>query len=295
MYSSTPQGSKPLRDTSLSIPIAEGRSAQVFRWTRGTVLKLYREGWPLSLAKLEVKGARTARSCGLHVPAVRNFVEYSGRIGLVYDECEASSLLHTLAAKPWTLWGSAQMFARLHESIHARTTENLESQRARLERKIREGFGLRSREKAELLQRLYQLPEGENLCHGDFHPDNVLMGTDGPIIVDWADACRGNPWADVAQTSLLFRVSKLPPGTPNAWLVAVGRGLFHWLYLHYYAQNRNDERWQFSAWLPVVAAARLADGPAVERHGTLALIRRYLRGSERVRPTRFNRWLGSEN
>lgn len=49
----------------------------------------------------------------------------------------------------------------------------------------------------------------------DFHPDNVLLAARGPVIIDWPDATRGQPLADVARTSLLLRLGGLPPGWPR--------------------------------------------------------------------------------
>jgi Ser/Thr protein kinase RdoA (MazF antagonist) len=42
--------------------------------------------------------------------------------------------------------------------------------------------------------------DGTTLLHLDLHPKNVLLGPDGPWVIDWANAHRGH-WADdVAQT-----------------------------------------------------------------------------------------------
>jgi Ser/Thr protein kinase RdoA (MazF antagonist) len=38
--------------------------------------------------------------------------------------------------------------------------------------------------RSQALERLNQLPDGDALCHGDYHPDNVLMTRNGPIIID---------------------------------------------------------------------------------------------------------------
>ncbi len=55
------------------------------------------------------------------------------------------------------------------------------------------------------------------LCHGDLHPSNVILTDDGPMIVDWFDACRGEPVAEVARTSLLLLApgGRERPGAPH--------------------------------------------------------------------------------
>src|ERR1044071_5794670 len=60
------------------------------------------------------------------------------------------------------------------------------------------------------------------LCHGDMHPSNVILAPDGPMIVDWFDASRGEPVADVARTCLLLgdgdRTPEHLPGADPATL-----------------------------------------------------------------------------
>jgi aminoglycoside phosphotransferase (APT) family kinase protein len=51
--------------------------------------------------------------------------------------------------------------------------------------------------KSTILASLGELPNGNVICHGDFHPKNVLITTEGPVIIDWADATLGHPLADV--------------------------------------------------------------------------------------------------
>jgi len=39
-----------------------------------------------------------------------------------------------------------------------------------------------------LLNGLRQMPDGDHLCHGDFHPRNVLDEAPQPIVIDWPNA-----------------------------------------------------------------------------------------------------------
>jgi tRNA A-37 threonylcarbamoyl transferase component Bud32 len=45
---------------------------------------------------------------------------------------------------------------------------------------------------------------GNNLLHLDLHPGNVLLAGDDPVVIDWANAGRGAPAADVACTWLIL-------------------------------------------------------------------------------------------
>jgi hypothetical protein len=39
---------------------------------------------------------------------------------------------------------------------------------------------------------LEALPDRQNLCHGDYHPGNVLITRRGPLVIDWMTACAGS-------------------------------------------------------------------------------------------------------
>ena len=49
--------------------------------------------------------------------------------------------------------------------------------------------------------------DGARLVHFDLHPDNVLLGPDGPVLIDWTNAHAGDPDADVALTWLIAETS----------------------------------------------------------------------------------------
>ena len=112
------------------------------------------------------------------------------------------------------------------------------------------------------------LPDGDILCHGDFHPDNIVMTERGSIIIDWTTASRGNLLADVARTSLILRLGELPPGTPalTREMVHFGRSLFHKTYLRQYFQLRPENRKHLSAWHLPIAVARMGDGIEEEQN-----------------------------
>ena len=52
------------------------------------------------------------------------------------------------------------------------------------------------------------------VCHGDFHPLNVMVDGDDASVIDWTDAGLGPREADVARTALLFHVARIAASSP---------------------------------------------------------------------------------
>ncbi len=50
------------------------------------------------------------------------------------------------------------------------------------------------------------------MVHFDLHPDNVLISTEGPVVIDWTNARSGDGDQDVAMTWLILRTSAGLPG-----------------------------------------------------------------------------------
>jgi aminoglycoside phosphotransferase (APT) family kinase protein len=114
------------------------------------------------------------------------------------------------------------------------------------------------------------LPDGDRLCHGDYHPGNVLVAADRVAVIDWPNATRGTPEADHARTMLLLRWADPLPDTTLASraLITAGRWAFAHRYARAYRAGSPRPLRQVSSWLVVHAAARLSEGIEVE-HGTL--------------------------
>ena len=88
------------------------------------------------------------------------------------------------------------------------------------------------------------MPDGDRLCHGDFHPINVLGQNSRSMVIDWPDACCGDPAADVRRSYLLLKLHPEDIAEP---------------YLDAYCRITNTPRASILDWLPYIAAARLAE------------------------------------
>ena len=172
--------------------IGKGRSADVFTFGDGRVLRQYREA---RAVEAEARVMEHVRAHGVPVPQVFEVRQNA----LVMERVEGPTMLAHVVSHPWQLRRHALTLARLHELLHA-------------------------------VPALPGLPEpfgaGETLLHRDLHPDNVLLGPNGPVIIDWTGACNGAGAADIAATWLLLETSEVPGGRLQRMIAGAGRAFF---------------------------------------------------------------------
>jgi aminoglycoside phosphotransferase (APT) family kinase protein len=198
-------------------------------------------------------------------------IEVNDQLGIVYERVHGKSIVYSWRDEPFKLFYFARLLAELQADIHSYEVAGLPLQRQRLGVKIRAMLPQALQEVT--LNALANLPDGGQLCHGDLHPNNVLITERGPIIVDWSNATQGDPLADVARTSLLIAFGTKSPGPINPWLLKVIRILFHRCYIKRYQELQAWDQKQFRAWRPVVAAAHLDPNNAKQQKWLLGLIK----------------------
>jgi uncharacterized protein (TIGR02172 family) len=239
-------------------PIAFGRTAEIYAWEDGQVLKLFYDWFELEDIEFEAQMGRAIHASGLPVPAVGALVRVNGRNGLIYQRVEGEPMLRNFSRQPWLVWRYARRCAELHAELHASSVQaEIPFQRDRLGRKIRAAKALPEHLRTKALAALESLPDGDRICHGDFHPGNILTSPKGETVIDWIDAARGNPLADVARTSILLlgaAACQVRGALPQVFV-----RLFHAVYLRRYFALRPGGEAQYWRWLPVVAAGRLSE------------------------------------
>ena len=263
--------------TILETPIATGFTAEIYTWHDGQVLKLFKQGRSRQTVEYEANLTRMVHATGLPVPAVGEIMEIGGRFGLELERVDGISMLQAIIQWPWKSAYYAYMLAELQVEMHQRQVPGLPSQIERLKKKIGRAPNLPEEVRQIAFCKLETLHENDKLCHGDFHPDNILLTSRGPVIIDWIDATRGSPLLDVARSTLLFGGGPLPPGIPRAWLLRILQHRLYNLYLSRYIQIIPLSRKQLSEWLPVVAAGRLDENIYFDEARLLSIAKRLVR------------------
>ena len=207
------------------------------------------------VAKREVRNARAAVDAGLSTPDIYEQATIERNSAITYERIRGETMLSHLRSHPWTFRRNARRLAQLHLRIHTARPSGIRSVRNRLERNIKRVTGFDPKIREDILSRVESLPRGNACCHGDFHPQNVLLA-DEPVIIDWLDAGRGHPAADVARTSLLLGFAD----QEHRRTLSAFRAIFRWWYLRFYRERSRISREQVRAWELPVAVARLTEG-----------------------------------
>jgi hypothetical protein len=233
--------------------LAAGNVAEVFEWD-SQVVKLYRSPAAKPAAFREAAIHAAVEAMEIPVPAVWGVRQIGSRWGIVFDRVRQASFAEQMRGDPIAIPRYLEKLAQLHTLIHPHTAPQLSSLKIRLATNIARTELLDEPRKQRLLGGLADMSEGDRLCHGDFHPINVLGAISRPVVVDWPDACRGDPAADVCRSYLLLKLHAEDIAEP--YLDA------YWRINHAPENGRpfnKVTRQEILGWLPYVAAARLAE------------------------------------
>jgi aminoglycoside phosphotransferase (APT) family kinase protein len=254
-------------ETELEL-LGEGREAETLAWGEHRVLRLLKDPTRIDRLERELVALTAARRGGAPVPAVYGRETINGRPGLVIERVVGPDLLTLLGRRPWLLPRVARRLGETHARVHAvQPDAGLPTVHAVVRSAITDSELVPDHFRRPALDLLELLPEGDRLCHWDFHPANLLDGHTGPIVIDWSFAARGHPAADVARTRLIVSAGARPPGPSSliGRLDPLGRRLLSRLYMRAYRRSAPLDQALVDRWTPLVAVVRLTAGIPEER------------------------------
>jgi uncharacterized protein (TIGR02172 family) len=255
-----------------SPPIAQGRTAEIYIWGDNHVLKLYRDWCPPRWIEDEARIARAVYDAGIPSPAAGDIIEVNGRPGLIYERIEGISMLQDMNVRPWMLFKHAQSLAEVQVKINQQSITGLPLYKEQLRYGIRNSQHLRQDLRDKALASIDPLPDGQTACHGDYHPGNVILTKDGPIVIDWMTASAGSRWVDVARTNLLLSIGPKGAGKLISPMIRLIIKLYHRIYLNRYHALVPDTKNELAHWAPIVAAARLNEDIVPEREALIKIV-----------------------
>jgi aminoglycoside phosphotransferase (APT) family kinase protein len=235
--------------------LGSGKEAEVFEYG-GMVLKLYRPEIPKRSAFREAAILSIIEPFGLPTPRTEGVQRMTNRWGVIMTRAEGTTFADGLRIEPRRMQEYLKEMARLQSDIHRHPGTLFPGFKARLAANIESVTVLNASRRRFLLSRLAAMPDGDRLCHGDFHPFNIVGPLGAGVIVDWLNAGCGEPAADVCRSYVLIRT--MDPDMASAYVDA-------------YATMSGEARDRIFGWLPFVAAARLAEGVPDETESLVAM------------------------
>jgi aminoglycoside phosphotransferase (APT) family kinase protein len=248
--------------------VARGSRSALHAYGRGAVVKVPKptgpdnwmaEDWILC----EARYAEAARAAGAPAARLLGIESIDGRPASVWERIEGETLWQQVLDRPERSIEAGRRLAELQLALFALVAPvGLPSQYGRLVSKIRVAAARVDPEVARAVDLIPARAGRLRLCHGDLHPSNVILSREGPVIVDWYDASRGDAVADVARTcmTLLGDGGAGPrhlPGSDGSMLESLTDAYLERLWE---PLGLDDERLQL--WQGINAVARMAEGLA---------------------------------
>jgi len=225
--------------------VGQGMTTIVYR-DAYKAIKLYPVGTSLEAIENEMKWQKQAHTLGIPVPEVYGINRFDdGTIGLEMQYIDGEPLMKPNMT-PGEVRSGLSTLVDLQRGIHQHSGDGFPLQVEQIKIKIDRNTSVEPETKAQLL-RLLETLIGEELvlCHGDFHPFNVIKDGDAYWIIDWVDASSGNPKGEVCRVYLILKqfASGLAEG-----------------YLDVFCQKSGFAKADILAWMPIMATTRLTEG-----------------------------------
>ncbi len=234
--------------------IGMGNTATVYQWGENKVLKLFHQDYPMDAIEMEFKNAKLIEEMDFAKPRAYEIIFHGQQAGIVYDKIDGEALLDWVM-KTENIYDSAVYMANLHKKIIRNKVRNVPNYKDFLKDNIEKVQD--SKEKKEALSILDNLPEGDNLCHGDFHPGNIFIYNGKTWVIDFMNICHGPLLYDIARTIFLIQYTPIPEGIKHKERLLQFKKRLADLYL----AEMSVDRKMLEDYLSVLFIARMGECP----------------------------------
>ena len=218
-------------------------------------IKVFREGYSKADVLNEALNQARVEETGLNIPKIHEVTTIDGQWAIVFDFIEGKTLAQLMEEDADKY---LELFVDIQLEIHSKTCPLLNRLKDKMNRKISQ-TELDATTRYDLHTRLEGMPKHIKLCHGDFNPSNVIIGTDGKAyIIDWSHATQGNASADAARTYLTFSLT--------------GEKDIAEKYLDLFCKKSDTAKQYVQKWMPIVAASQSVKGKPEEREFLLSWV-----------------------
>jgi|GEM_PF-543908 len=185
--------------------IGAGRTAEVYDYKDDKVLKLFYSAFSTNIIEDEYLIAKNISTTTSLVPKVYDIVHTRNRTGIVYEKIKGEMLSDYLSGNIISTRKIIRKFAQTQKRISNINVENVPSHTNKLRQKITSSCLLSDSEK-EIVLKYLSIINNNELCHGDYHPENVFVDQNHDFkVIDWANMFVSNKYLDIARTYYLIK------------------------------------------------------------------------------------------
>ena len=176
--------------------IAKGANGAVYRYDDETILKTYFAKDALPEIKQERENARRAFVLGINTAIPYGIVRVGDGYGTVTELLNATSVTKLIRNSPEDLTLAAKYYVDMLKGIHAICAEDGEVPDMKQTALAWADFVAEHipEEQGKKLRALVEaVPKQNNLLHGDYHTNNIMVQNGEPLLIDMDTLCMGHP------------------------------------------------------------------------------------------------------
>lgn len=140
---------------------------------------------------------------GLNIPKIKSVTVLDGKQAIISDYIRGKTLSRLMLEYPEKTDEYIKTLVDVQLHMHEKNCPMLGRLKDKMSEKLKYA-NLDSQTLQKFHAQLDEIPESNNLCHGDFSPSNVVISDNGAYILDWSHAARGNRVFDAAASYLLL-------------------------------------------------------------------------------------------
>lgn len=195
--------------------IGFGRQSDVYEHD-GQAFKVYKDWVSIEQIQYEADISQKVAAVCSFAPEFYGMIEQDGKYTLKFEYIKGNMLAAVLGRNLFKLKKNAQRLGKLHRQVHENTVSGLRTTADKFERSLLQYKYINQDNLNKLMEFLKKSEKAVSLCHGDLHPENVIVEDNGKMrVIDWVDAYCGDPLSDVARTYYLLKHGTPPGEKPN--------------------------------------------------------------------------------
>ena len=247
--------------------LTQGGEADIYDIDEDRILRVMRSADSKSIDN-EKRILPIMAAHNVSVPTVYEYIEVDGRPAEVMQKISGGTMLEHMTRHPLTMIKENKRFAKLHVQLLSIASDcDIYTRESNFDY-LKSQPLLIAKELFDFVMKLFsELPKGKNICHGDFHPGNILIQDGRDYIIDWSGACLSRDISDIAHTYLLMTHVPVIPGQSYVQykILSIAGSYMARSYLKEVMKLMKVDLAEFSKWTVVMSLFRVYYGLPSEK------------------------------